>query len=98
MVYLRILILLALAVFVGCPAGEESVDVQPTQSPAAQNAKTILEGAAESGELGSAAMELRESLEGSEEGKALLPDMDALEAMTNPEEIKAKAKEMADKL
>jgi len=98
MVYLRILILLAVAVFVGCPGGEESVSVEPTQSPAAETAKKILEQTAESGELGSAMMELRDSLGGFEEGKALLPDLDALEAMTNPAEVKAKAKEMADKL
>ena len=96
MVYLRILILLAVAVVVGCQ-GDESVRVD--QPAAAENAKAILESAAESGsELGSAAMGLRESLEGFEEGKALLPDLDALEAMTNPAQIKAKAKEMADKL
>ena len=97
MVYLRILILLAVAVVVGCQ-GDESVNVRATQTPAPQSAKTILEETAESGELGSAAMGLRESLEGFEEGKALLPDLDALEAMTNPAQIKAKAKEMADKL
>ena len=98
MVYLRILILLAVAVVVGCQGGDESINVQPTQAPAAQSAKAILESAAETGELGSAMMELRTSLEGFEEGKALLPDLDALEAMADPEEIKAKAKEMADKL
>ena len=98
MVYLRILILLAVAVVVGCQ-GDESISVdQPGALPAAENAKAILESAAESGELGSAAMDLRSNLEQLDQSEALLADLDALEAMTDPAEIKAKAKEMADKL
>ena len=98
MAYLRILMLLVVVVVIGCQ-GSESESVQPPAAlPAADNAKAILQTATESGELGSAAMELRESLEQLEDSEALLADLDAMEAMSNPEEIKAKAQELLDKL
>ena len=98
MVYLRILMLVAVVVVVGCRGSEsESVDA-PEALPAAENAKAVLQEVSESGELGSGMMALRESLESFDEGKALLPDLDALEALSNPDEIMAKAKEMANKL
>lgn len=97
MTYLRILMLLVVVAIVGCNASE-SVNVTPPTTSAMENAKSALNEIAESGELGSGMMTVREGLEASEEGKALLPDLDALEALTAPEEIKAKAKEMADKL
>ena len=93
----RILMLVGVLAVVGCNSESQSV-TPPEAPPAAQNAKNILEGMAETGEVGSAAMELRESLETFDEGKALLPDLDALEAMTDPAQIQAKAKEMAGKL
>lgn len=97
MAYLRILMLLAVVAFIGCQANEsEQVEVQTT--PAAEAAKAALNEVAESGQLGSGMMTVRESMEQLEEGKALLPELDALEAMTDPEQIKAKAKEIAEKL
>ena len=102
MAYLRMALLLAVVVaFVGCQGGSEAVKVDaPQSSPGVENAKAALNDIAESGELGSAAMTVRENLEASEEGKALLPELDALEAMTDPAQIeaKAKAKEIADRL
>ena len=95
--FLRIVMLLAVLLALGCTSESESV-TPPSTPPAAQNAQAMLEEIATSGEMGSGMMELRESLEGFEAGKALIPDLDALEGMTNPEQIKAKAKEMADKL
>jgi len=98
MVYLRILMLLVVVVVIGCQ-GSESERVQaPAALPPADNAKAILQTAAESGELGSAAMELRENLEQLDNSEELLADLDALEAMTDPNEIKAKAQELLDKL
>jgi len=99
MVYLRILMLLAVVVvFVGCQ-GDESVSVQPTAAPAgAEAAKKILEATAESGDLGSAEMELEESLGQLENSEELMADFEALKGLTDPEAIKAKAQEMADKL
>jgi len=72
-------------------------------TPSAANAKGMLEEVAETGELGSGAMLLRESLEQIQQsdatkGDPLVADMDALEGLTDPEAVKAKAKEMADKL
>jgi hypothetical protein len=93
----RIVMLLAVFLVVGCQSESESV-TPPSAPPAAENAKAMLDEMAQTGEMGSGMMELRESLEGFDEGKALLPDLDALEGMTDPEKIKAKAKEMASKL
>ncbi len=95
MAYLRILMLLAVVAFVGCQPNEsEKVDVQAT--PAADAAKAALNEVAESGQLGSGMMIVRESVE--EANAELLPDIDALEALTDEAAIKAKAKEIADKL
>jgi len=83
----------------GCETSE-SVSVDPVQeaTPDAANAKTMLEEVAESGQVGSGAMLLRESLENVEQSEALLADMDELEGLTDEEAIKAKAQEMIGKL
>ena len=102
MTFLRIVVLLSLVALLGCQPESVSVD-QPDALPAAENAKAMLEGVAETGELGSGAMELRESLEEIKQTDAakadpLLADLDALESLADPAAIKAKAKEMLDKL
>ena len=99
MPYVRILVVLTVvAVFMGCQR-DESVDVQPTAAPAAaESAKQILEATAESGDLGSAEMELEEALGQLEDSQELLADLEALKGMSDPAAIKAKAKEMANKL
>ncbi len=89
--------LLVVVAIVGCQADESKKVTAPTTS-ASDSAKAALGDIAESGELGSATMAVREGMEATEEGKALLPELDALEGLTDPEEIKAKAKELADKL
>jgi hypothetical protein len=66
-------------------------------------AKALLEEVAKTGELGSGAMEIRTSLEqlkatDSAKGTALLSDLDQLEKMSDPEQIKTKAREMSSKL
>ncbi len=97
MTYLRIVMLLVVVVFVGCqPKESHKVDVQA--KPAADAAKTVLNEIAETGQLGSGMMTIRESVEQCEEAKALLSELDALEAMTDGNSIKAKAKEIAGKL
>jgi hypothetical protein len=95
MACLRILMLLAVVAFVGCQANEaEKVDVQAT--PAADAAKAALNEIAESGQLGSGMMIVRESVE--EANAELVPEVDALETLTDEAAIKAKAKEIAGKL
>jgi hypothetical protein len=95
--FIRILVLVCAFAVVGCTSESQSVTPPPAPT-ASQSAKAALQDIAASGELGSATMGLRESLEGFDEGKALLPDLDALEAMSDAAAIKAKAKEMAGKL
>ena len=84
--------------------GYGTVDVQ-TESveQSGAGAKKILESIAQSGELTSEVMSIQEELEKLKEtdeakATALLNDLNALQAMTKPQEIKQKAKEMAGKL
>src|SRR5688572_21883786 len=91
---------LALALVAGCGNKVESEPVQATAPPAA---KAILNDVAASGELGSTAATIRESLtelQKTDPAKAdpLLKELDELEKMSEPAKIKAKAKSMADKL
>lgn len=100
--FLRIVVLLSIVALFGCQSESVSVE-QPEALPAAENAKVLLEGVAETGQLGSGAMSLRESLEELKQADAakadpLLADLDELESLTDPAAIKAKAREMADKL
>lgn len=90
---LRFLVLLAAVALVGCNTGSAPVSVDAPEATSS-SAKTALEAIAESGEIGSEIMGIREALEGS----PLLAELDELEAMTDADAIKAKAKEMADKL
>ena len=94
--------LLAGGLFIaGCGPGQlPSETVTPVAPPAA---KAQLTDVANSGELGSAASAIRESLEAmkatdSAKADELLNDLTALEGLTDPNQIKAKAKAMADKL
>lgn len=95
---LRVLALLSVVAIVGCGRGREPApEVTPLEElPAAQSAKAILTEISESGQVGSGAMELRENLE--ELNQGLVADLDALEAMSDPEKIKAKASEMLGKV
>lgn len=95
-------LLLACAVGLSACGGNapKSVDVTPAAPPAA---KAILNEMAETGSVGSAAESIRESLTSMREtdaakADALLKELDELEAMSNPAQIKSKAKAMADKL
>jgi hypothetical protein len=57
----------------------------------------MLEAVAQSGELGSGAETIREALT-TQGATELLKDLDELEKLSNPSQIKAKAKAMAEKL
>jgi len=102
--FLRIMTLLAVAVLVGCGSDIKSVPVQPAAAPpAVQSAKAILTDFANTGEVGSSVESLRQDLEqikqsDAAKGEALLSDLNALEKETDSGRIKAKAKEMTDKL
>ena len=102
MSFFKFLVLLAAVAMVGCSGGRGGVSVEPSAA-APSEAKTLLEEMAESGEVGSAVMVIRESLEQLKQTDAakadgLLSDLDELESMSDLEAVKAKAKEMADKL
>jgi len=96
----KFLLVAVIALAVGCGEHEVSERVTPAGPPPV---KAMLEGVATSGELGSGAQEIREAitkLQATDQAKGatLLADMNQLEKMTNPAQIKAKAKEMANKL
>ena len=95
-------LLLASTLFItGCGPGQlPSETVTPVAPPAA---KAQLMDVATSGELGSSASAIRESLEAlkatdSAKAEELLNELTALEGLVDPNQIKAKAKAMADKL
>jgi len=97
---LRISMLAAVLAVAGCGGGPKPIQVQP---PAAANAKATLQEVAQTGQLGSGMMQVRENLQqikqtDAAKGNELLSELDALEKATDPETIKAKAKAMADKL
>jgi hypothetical protein len=100
---LRGLILVVAVAMVGCE-GEKAVKVQPSVAPTGTAAaKAVLQEIAQSGQLGSGVMQLREGLEqlkqtDAAKGDALLADLKELEATSDPEQVKAKAQAMADKL
>lgn len=101
--FVRIWAVAVVVALVGC-TGDKPIPVAP---PAAQSAtasaKAVLDEVAQTGNRGSGMMQLRQDLEKLKQtdatrGTELLSDLDALEAASQPEAIKAKAKAMADKL
>jgi hypothetical protein len=94
-------LVVALAAFAGCGStvSDNPVAVE-TQPPPA---KKMLESVAQSGELGSGAMEIRDALQkmkeaGDPKADELLADLDQLQTMSDPNAVKKKAAEMAAKL
>lgn len=85
---------------IGCGSGDTKVTVEPKEVPA----KALLESVASSGELGSGAIEIRDALESmkasGDTAKAdeLLAELEELQKMSNPDQIKKKAASMASKL
>lgn len=93
--------LLLVAGTIGCGAASlPETAVTPTPPPPV---KAILMDVANSGELGSTASTLRENLEAmkatdSAKAESLLNELTELEALEDPDEIKAKASAMAEQL
>lgn len=105
MTLFRVLALLSLLLVVaGCGEGIKSVPLNTgAPPPAVDSAKAVLNDVANTGEMGSGMDSLKQSLEqikqsDAAKGEALLTDLKALEGETDKEKIKAKAKEMANKL
>jgi hypothetical protein len=97
---LNVLSAALLIVAVGCGSGEAPQEVTP---PAPTALRSQLLEVATSGELGSGASLLRDAIEQLKESdptaaEALLFDMNELEGLSDPNQIKAKAQSMADKL
>lgn len=95
------LLVLPLAVLLGCSGRAGPVRVEPPK--AADMVKAALQDLATSGQIGSSIDELKTHLESmkatdSAKAAALLADYDKLVKLTNPQAIKAKAKEMLGKL
>jgi hypothetical protein len=97
----RFLLVLGAVAVLGCGEG---VTTQPAQEAAPQQQiKSALETCAESGTIDSGLMVVREQAEAMQEtdpdkADALLKDLDELESLRDPAQIKAKAKEMLGKL
>ncbi|QDT28937.1 hypothetical protein Enr10x_42850 [Gimesia panareensis] len=102
-----VMLLMLTLICVGCGSG---ADTEAEQAAAERNdvtstdaMKTSLESIAQTGEMGSAAMGFRETLEDLKKTDAakadqLLSDLDKLEAASTPAATKKIAKEMAGKL
>lgn len=93
--------LLLTAALTGC--GGANIPEESVTPPPASPVKAMLMDVANSGELGSGASMIRDGLEAMKatdpaKATALLEELTALEGLEEPEEIQAKAKEMADEL
>ncbi len=105
MSFLRFMALvLVLGLLVGCSGqpGSISVTPPPQQAPA-DAAKAALKDMADSGQVGSGIMAVRENLEklkstDAAKGEALLKELDELSKLNQPDAVKAKAKAMMEKL
>ena len=99
--------MLGMALIVGCgPAAPppEGIAPDPSTNPVGQSElKSMIDQIVQTGEAGSAASALRPSIEALSatdpaKGKALLADLEKLEAAGSPDQIRAIARKMADKL
>jgi uncharacterized protein YycO len=95
-------LLLAVAVVCGCE-GPRGKAVKVTPPSHVENAKSALKDMVSSGQTGSQIMMVTESVQeikktDAAKGDALLKDLDELNKAKTPDEVKAKAKAMIDKL
>ncbi len=98
--FIRSLLVLGALAVIGCGGGETSTSVEP---PGQEQIKPALETVAETGVIDSGLMTVREEAEAMKETDAakadeLLKDLDELESLSDPAEVKAKAQQMIDKL
>lgn len=92
---------LSMIAIVGC--GSANIPDTAVTPPPAPPVKAMLDDVAKSGELGSGASLIREALEAMKatdaaKAEELLKEMTALEGLSDPAKIKAKAKAMSAKL
>lgn len=102
-VWFGVVALVGLMCVAGCGSGASAPDTVDATKVAPHPVKVMLEDVAQSGELGSGSESLRseiEKIKASDEakGKALLSDLDRLQKMSEPNEAKALAKKMIEKL
>ncbi|MFI4852244.1 MAG: hypothetical protein ACIAZJ_24310 [Gimesia chilikensis] len=104
---LSALLILLAVICTGCGGGgggdAENAATERNNVTSTDDMKASLESIAQSGEMGSAAMGFRETLEelkktDSTKADQLLSDLDKLEAASSPAATKKIAKSMADKL
>lgn len=98
--FIAFLLVLGMVAVLGCQASETTTTVE---EPGQEQIKPALEAVAQSGVIDSSLMVVREEAEAMKatdaaKAEELLKDLDELEALSDPEQIKAKAKEMAGKL
>lgn len=100
------ILLLFVMTCVGCGGGDNAggdTVVETNNITSTADMKSALESIAQTGEMGSAAMGFRETLDGLKQSDAakadkLLSDLDKLEAASTPAATKKIAKQMADQL
>lgn len=96
----RIIVVAIMCVMaLGCNPGPKTEEVTPMANPA----KRALEGIAQSGEMTSGMVEVEGELANLKQtdpakGEKLMKEYDELKVMSDPAQIKAKAKAMADQL
>lgn len=98
---LRLSLLFLTAVLIGCTGREAPERI--VDPPGPRIMKAALEEIATTGKLGDSIKVVKEHIESMTEdnpkkAKTLQPDFDQLISLTDPAAVKAKAKEMADKL
>ncbi len=98
---IRSLMLFVLVAAIGCSPGPAPEAVQPPSG--VENAKTVLQGMVDSGTAGSGVMQLQSAISemkssDPEKASALEQGAKELSTMSDPAQIKAKAKEMLDSL
>ena len=102
MSFVRIFLLLGMFAIVGCGSGENAapVDADTEVSGLVQDVKTALEAYGEEGAGYGEVRGVLSALEGIDPAKAasIATELDALDALTDPAEKQAKAKEIASTL
>lgn len=99
----RTVVFLVLAALVGCGGGPRSVPVEQVQRTPAEEVKLGLQGLAETGQFAPGMETIGDTIQklkatDAAKGEALEADWQAIQKLTDPAAIQAKAKEMIGKL